>query len=196
MRKAVSNRKNLSPVELARLEDLKIGMAFPELQLVRDIFLFSCYTGLRFSDVDTLERSHLIDGADGLCIVKKMEKVPKPVTLPLGLLFEGRPLSLLKTYNTKASGRVFPFASNQHVNRQLKILAGMAQIDMVLTFHISRHTFGSMLADLTQNPYLIMDLMGHGDIKTSMIYIHRSQERINKQLREVNWDWKKKATVE
>lgn len=187
LRKAVSNRTNLSPAELQRMEVLSIGKSFPELQIIRDIFLFSCYTGLRFSDVETLDRSHLVEGLEGLCIVKKMEKVPKPVTLPLTLLFEGKPLVILNSYLEAGRASVFPPVSNQHANRCLKILAGMAEIDMRLTFHISRHTFGSLLADITQNPYLIMDLMGHGDIKTSMIYIHRSQERINKQLRGVNW---------
>jgi len=69
----------------------------------------------------------------------------------------------------------------------LKALATMAELTKLLTFHISRHTFGSALADISANPYLIMDLMGHADIKTSMIYIHSSQERINKQLRVLNW---------
>ncbi|NLF43356.1 MAG: tyrosine-type recombinase/integrase, partial [Bacteroidales bacterium] len=74
-----------------------------------------------------------------------------------------------------------------HINRLLKILAQMSGVNARLTFHMARHTFGTFLAELTQNPYLIMDLMGHADIQTSMIYIHRSQERINKQLRNVNW---------
>ncbi len=187
VKKELSNRINLSLSELQRLEGLTIGVSYPELILIRDMFLFSCYTGLRFSDVDTLEYSHLVDSNDGLCIVKKMEKVPKPVTLPLTLLFEGKPFLILQKYLKEGKGKVFPSVSNQHANRSLKILAGMANVDMRLTFHISRHTFGSMLAEITQNPYLIMDLMGHGDIKTSMIYIHRSQERINKQLRKVNW---------
>lgn len=187
-KKEASNRVNLSPAEIQQLENLQIGKSFPELQLIRDLFLFSCYTGLRFSDVDTLEKSHLTDGAEGLCIVKKMEKVPKPVTLPLALLFNGKPLAILQKYYSKEKGKVFPAVSNQHANRQLKILAGLAEIDVPLTFHISRHTFGSFLADITQNPYLIMDLMGHADIKTSMIYIHRSQERINKQLRGLSWN--------
>jgi len=187
LRKAVSNRINLSPAELQRFELLFIGSGSPELQVIHDIFLFSCYTGLRFSDVVTLEKSHLVEGLEGICIVKKMEKVPKPVTLPLSLLFEGKPLVIVNSYLVDGRDTVFPPVSNQHANRSLKILGGMAGIDMRLTFHISRHTFGSLLADITQNPYLIMDLMGHGDIKTSMIYIHRSQERINKQLRGVNW---------
>lgn len=188
-KKEASDRLNLSPTELKKLEGLNITAGYPELQLTLDIFLFSCYTGLRFSDVETLEKSHLVNGIEGICIVKKMEKVPKPITLPLNLLFEGKPLAILNKYVSEGKTKVFPSMSNQYANRCLKILAGMAGIDMRLTFHISRHTFGSLLADITQNPYLIMDLMGHSDIKTSMIYIHRSQERINKQLRGVNWNY-------
>lgn len=187
--KEKSDRINLSSDELNRLEKLKIDSNFPELQLAKDMFLFSCFTGLRFSDLQTLEKTHLVKSIDGVSIIKKMEKVSKPITLPLDLLFEGKPKILLKKYLAQNGNLVFPKISNQHINRQLKVLASLNKISMRLTFHISRHTFGSMLADITQNPYLIMDLMGHSDIKTSMIYIHRSQERINKQLRAVSWKY-------
>lgn len=187
-KKEKSDRISLSPDELKRLEGLFITEAYPELSAIRDLFLFSCYTGLRYSDISTLEKTHLVNKGQELTIVKKMEKVPKPVTLPLGLLFNGKALPIIERYANNDSVKVFQTWSNQHVNRNLKLLAMMANIPMRLTFHIARHTFGTMLADLTQNPYLIMDLMGHSDIDTSMIYIHRSQERINKQLRGVNWD--------
>lgn len=184
-KKEKSDRMSLSIDELKRIEEIEVTEVFPEINLIKEMFLFSCYTGLRFSDITTLERKHIIDSAEGLCIVKKMEKVPKPITLPLALLFEGKAIEILERYKDDP---IFPLVTNQHANRQLKILATIAKIPMRLTFHIARHTFGSMLADFTQNPYLIMDLMGHSDIKTSMIYIHRSQERINKQLRGVKWE--------
>jgi len=183
-KKELSDRTSLTLDELKRIEDIETGTAYPELAQIKDMFLFSCYTGLRFSDVTTLERSHVLNSSEGLCIVKKMEKVPKPITLPLALLFDGKPLEIIKKYN---GNPVFPKVTNQHANRLLKVIATIAKTPMRLTFHIARHTFGSMLADTTQNPYLIMDLMGHADIKTSMIYIHRSQERINRQLRGVKW---------
>jgi integrase len=185
--KEKSDRINLSPEELKRIEELQYDDSYPEMRLAKDLFLFSCYTGLRFSDVESLEKDHLIEGIDGLSIYKKMEKVPKPIVLPLDLLFEGKPRRIINQYLPAKGNYVFPRVSNQHINRLLKSLALDAKIKMRLTFHISRHTFGSLLADLTQNPYLIMDLMGHSDIKTSMIYIHRSQERINRQLRSISW---------
>lgn len=187
--KEKSDRINLSPEEIKKIEGLKYDPNYPELDLAKDLFLFSCYTGLRFSDLQTLSKEHLINNVDGISIFKKMDKVPKPVLLPLDLLFEGKPKKILNKYLRTDSKMVFPKVSNQHINRELKVIAGRAEVAMRLTFHISRHTFGSMLADITQNPYLIMDLMGHSDIKTSMIYIHRSQERINKQLRAINWNY-------
>jgi integrase len=186
-KKEKSDRISLSIEELKMIEVVDT-IAYPELIQVKDMFLFACYTGLRYSDMITLERKHIVDDADGLCIVKKMEKVPKPVTLPLALLFKGKPLEILNKYLPNTTTTIFPTYTNQHTNRLLKVIAGIAKTPMRLTFHIARHTFGSMMADLTQNPYLIMDLMGHADIKTSMIYIHRSQERINKQLRDVKWE--------
>ncbi len=183
-KKEKSDRISLSIDELLRIENMQTDRAYPELSVIKDMFLFSCYTGLRFSDVISLERKHLVESSDGVCVVKRMEKVPKPINLPIALLFDAKPLEILRRYT---GNPVFPTITNQHANRQLKVIATIAKIPMRLTFHIARHTFGSMLADITHNPYLIMDLMGHSDIKTSMIYIHRSQERINRQLRGVKW---------
>ncbi|MDR1226970.1 MAG: tyrosine-type recombinase/integrase [Prevotellaceae bacterium] len=79
--------------------------------------------------------------------------------------------------------------SDQAINRQLKLLASIAGIEKDLTFHMARHTCGTALADISANPYLIMDILGHRDIKTSMIYIHSSSERIKKQLQNLRWEW-------
>lgn len=186
--KEKSERTNITAKELERIEQLDYDENFYDLKLAKDLFLFSCYTGLRFSDVQTLEKSHIKDSAEGLVIVKRMEKVPKPIVLPLDLLFEGKPKIIIQEYLERTNGdRVFPEVSNQHINRLLKTIAYDAKIKTRLTFHVARHTFGSLLAEITQNPYLIMNLMGHADIDTSMIYIHLSQERINRQLRTINW---------
>lgn len=183
-----SLRTSLKFEELERLEELSTRL--PELTYAKDLFLFSCYCGLRFSDVETLAYSHLNFSESGITIIKPMNKVDKTITLPLFLLFSGKPEAIIKKYIVEGKSKndlIFKKISNQYINRSLKILSELARINTRLTFHVSRHTFGTMLAELTQNPYLIMDLMGHADIQTSMIYIHRSQERINKQLRNVSW---------
>lgn len=190
-KKVKSKRENLTIDQVKAIENLKLPGAMPELFIARDLFLFSCYCGLRFSDIQSLKYSDLKYQGTDITLVKGQVKVnEKPVTLPLHLLFKGKPQDVIKKYikqELNANELIFNCPSNQHINRCLKTIAQMAAINMSLTFHIARHTFGTLLAELTQNPYLIMDLMGHADIQTSMIYIHRSQERINKQLRNVDW---------
>lgn len=194
IKKIKGDRVNLSVSELQAIEQLEIMPIYNEVIFVRKLFLFSCYTGLRFSDIVSLTYSNVKVIGDEIYISKKLEKTKdnsqKSVNLPLHLLFNGKPKEIfMEFYNSDKldNESVFPFISNQHINRLLKILAQMSGVNARLTFHMARHTFGTFLAELTQNPYLIMDLMGHADIQTSMIYIHRSQERINKQLRNVNW---------
>ena len=187
-KKVKSDRLNLTSEEIERIEALKVLPQFADLVLARDLFLFSCFTGMRFSDMQALSHKNVITNKDGIAIKFTMEKVPKPIELHLYLLFNGRAEIILKKYYKPENDFIFPRISNQHVNRTLKALATMSELTKVLTFHISRHTFGSALADISANPYLIMDLMGHADIKTSMIYIHSSQERINKQLRGLSWN--------
>ena len=185
--KVEGDRENLTHKQVTAIENLVIPERNNELIVIKDTFLLSCYTGLRFVDVFSLCKKDIVENKDGLTIVKRMEKVDKIVTLPLSVLFNGKPEVIIRKYFYSEKDLLFPQISNQHVNRLLKSLAIAASIETRLTFHVARHTFGTFLAEITQNPYLIMDLMGHSKIDTSMIYIHRSQERINKQLRECNW---------
>jgi integrase len=187
-KKVKSDRENLTPEQVTALERLNLSEYAIELKEVRDMFMFSCYCGMRYSDVIALKKENIKKDSNGISIRFKMEKVDRFIELPLYSLFDGKPEKILKYYlKISINDRIFPQYTNQHINRILKVLAIAAKIQVKLTFHIARHTFGTFLAEKTCNPYLIMDLMGHTDIKTSMIYIHRSQERINRQLKDVDW---------
>jgi integrase len=186
--KVKSDRENLTAAQVTALEQLEIPEHSMDLKQIRDMFLFSCYAGLRYSDIQALKIENVRNDNNGISIRFKMEKVDRFIELPLYSLFDKKPEQILKYYLAASnSDTIFPRYTNQHTNRILKALAIVAKIETKLTFHIARHTFGTFLAEKTCNPYLIMDLMGHTDIKTSMIYIHRSQERINRQLKDVNW---------
>jgi integrase len=188
-RKVESNRENLTTEQIVVLERLIIPEQFDELREARDMFLFSCYSGLRYSDMQALSSNNVRKDKNGISIRFQMQKVDRYIELPLYSLFDGKPETIFKYYMNFGKEKIFPQHSNQQINRLLKILAINANVQHTrLTFHIARHTFGTFLAEKTQNPYLVMDLMGHNNIDTSMIYIHRSQERINQQLKKVNWD--------
>jgi site-specific recombinase XerD len=183
-----STRQGLTPEELKLIETADLS-ANPFMSKIRDIFLFSCYTGLRFTDAVTLKQDSIHSAPEGLVLrIERMMKVAKPITLHLGLLFDGKPETLLKKYLANNEEFVFgkPF-TNQYVNRELKFLAQHLGIRKKLTHHIARHTFGTNLAYLTKDPYLIKQLMGHAKIDTSMIYIHNSEDRLKNQLQQVDW---------
>jgi site-specific recombinase XerD len=187
-----SERVNLEPAELAALENLERDLLSDELTQVLDRFLFSCYTGLRIGDSILLQKEHIKKTQDTLMVDIITEKGRgQRVILHLAHLFEGKPQRIAQDYFERypAIKTLFPPMTEQAVNRILKVLAYMAGIKKNLTFHMARHTCGTALADLTANPYLIMDILGHKDIKTSMIYIHSSGERIRKQLLNVKWTW-------
>jgi site-specific recombinase XerD len=187
-----SERVNLEPSELATLENLDRHLLPGELAQVLDRFLFSCYTGLRIGDSILLNKEHIKSTPDSLVVDITTEKGRgQRVVLHLAHLFDGKPQKIAQDYLGCYPGikTLFPPMTDQAVNRNLKTLAYMAGIKENLTFHMARHTCGTALADLTANPYLIKDILGHGDIKTSMIYIHSSGERIRKQLLNVKWNW-------
>lgn len=171
-------RDSLSSDDLILLENLNLSESL-QLSQTRDMFLFCCYTGLRYSDMQNLSREHLQFTPEGIDIVlHRMIKVARPVFLPLYLLFEGKPEVILKRYDYQ-----FPTVSNLKGNQCLKIIAGKAEIKKKITWHTGRHSFCSILATKYNDPYLIMALAGHSELRTSMLYIHSSQEIIKSKLR-------------
>ena len=127
-----------------RLDDLKLLMEkqidAPNLQRVRDWFIFSTFTGLAFIDVKTLKRSDISADANGnMWIRKNREKTEELSVIPL--------LDVPQTIMRKYSGHpvvlttdvVLPVMSNQKVNAYLKEIADLAKISKHLTSHLARH---------------------------------------------------------
>ena len=114
------------------------------LRLVRDIFLFSCYTGLAYVDVRKLKRSEVERGIDGkLWIYTHRQKTDSLSRIPL----LQTALSIIEKYKDHpqciADDLLLPVISNQKMNAYLKEIADVCGIDKLLTFHIARHTFAT-----------------------------------------------------
>jgi integrase len=136
------NREQLSEIELHEMENKKITIE--RLDIVRDMFVFCCYTGLSYVDLMNLSPAHIIAGADGERWIRTCrEKTLIPVNVPL----LPQALRILDKYTTHiralADGKVFPIMSNQKVNSYLKELADICNITKNVTFHIARHTFAT-----------------------------------------------------
>lgn len=172
-------KKELESIENA---NLNIGNLGRGLCLTRDMFLFSCYTGLRFSDVESFS----INDVKNNSIVKIMKKTDTSVTIPI----RSEALEILKRYDYKRKlGYTFPKRCNVSVNRDLKLISRIAKIDKSknITFHVARHTFGSILANEGVQPFYIMKLMGHSDIRMTSRYVNSNDEILEDVMRKVSF---------
>jgi integrase len=150
------------------------------LIITKDLFLFSCYTGLRFGDVISLNKKEVEKDR----IVKEMEKVSKKIEIPL--IPEAK--LILEKYGYKfTDGYIFPYRSNVSMNRDLKFIANELKIDKKLTFHIARHTFGSILGMNKVSPFNIMKLMGHGDVRMTSRYVNTNSKILEGVMKEVSF---------
>lgn len=122
---------------------LKTPLPKDNMNLVRDVFIFSCMTGLAFSDLRNLTPEHLKQAEDGVWwIHTARKKTGTPCHIPLMEL----PLQLIKKYKgISDKGRLFPMLSCSKTNINLKKIAKICGIERCLTFHQARHTYASLI---------------------------------------------------
>lgn len=165
-----SKRTHLTPEELEQLENLDLR-GRRTLCRTLDMFLFSCYTGLRFSDIVniTKENFHYID--DKLWLIYSSVKTDVNVRLPLFLLFEGKSLPIYERYKHN-SWTLFNMSvsSNSNVNKQIRRICEMANIDKKVSFHTARHTNATLLLYNGANITTVQKLLGHKSVRTTEIY--------------------------
>lgn len=183
------NKSWLSNLEWERLENLKFDKeSSPLLEMVKDMFLFSTYTGLRYSDVHGLTKKSFQNTPEGLELVITAIKTKKPFRLPLAYLFGGKPLEIVNKYLKRDKERLFYGMTNPKANKLIKEIAKLAKINKYLTFHSSRHTFATHMVQKVGLLYA-QSLLQHGDIKTTSGYLHVDQAEMFEELK--NTDWKK-----
>ncbi len=182
-----TTRQPLSPEELTILENLKLSEENKHLQKVLDMFLFACYTGLRFSDLTALKREHIttIDGAKW--IDTRMIKTDSPIRIPLSLLFKGKPLEILERYSNIEKRYLFDDLTNQYVNRSLKDIAKEAEINKRITFHTARHTQATYLLYKGLSITSVQKMLGHKKLQTTQIYSKVLDQTMIKELKAVEF---------
>ena len=142
------------------------------LELVRDIFIFCCYTGLAYSDVKKLSKDSLVIGIDGEKWIKTnrtktgtRSSIPLlPPAIKILKKYENSPLSVSK-------GVLLPVLSNQKSNAYLKEIADLCGIKKNLTTHLARHTFATTVT-LSNGVGIesVSKMLGHTSIKTTQHY--------------------------
>lgn len=168
--KSVEGRHtHLSPEELNKLEKVQLEDKFAKLQKTKDAFLFCCYAGLRYSDFINLTSANIIEYHQETWLIYKSVKTGIEVRLPLYLLFEGKGIHILQHYKEDLN-EFFKLKDNSNINKELSILAKLAQIDKRISFHTARHTNATLLLYSGANITTVQKLLGHKSVKTTQVY--------------------------
>ncbi|KIA95165.1 recombinase [Pedobacter kyungheensis] len=183
-------KHKVKPVEREYLTEKEIStiaskaMVSERLQQIRDIFLFSCFTGLAYIDVKQLKRDDIIQGIDGeKWISIKRQKTNIPSRIPL----LPTAMTLIDRYGDnqvcEITGTIFPVCSNQKMNSYLKEIADICGIKKQITFHIARHTFATTVTMLNGVPIeSISKMLGHTNIKTTQHYAKMLDIRVSTDM--------------
>lgn len=164
------NRVALTETEIKAISEKDFNTS--RLTLVRDIFLFSCYTGLAYIDVKKLKRSDIVTGVDGeKWVITNRQKTDTTSRIPL----LQPAITILKKYETDSYGvnrdLALPVLSNQKMNAYLKEIADLCGISKELSYHIARHTFATTVTLSNGVPIeTVSKMLGHTNLKTTQQY--------------------------
>ncbi len=180
-----SKRGHLTPDELDRLEKLDLDGRLT-LRRSLDMFLFSCYTGLRFSDIVSITKENFLLIDDKVWLVYSSIKTDVSVRLPLFLLFEGKSLPIYERYkNTSRTLFNVSLSSNSNVNKHLRQIIRLAGIDKRVSFHCARHTNATLLLYNGANITTVQKLLGHKSVRTTEIYSNIMDMTIVRDLKKI-----------
>lgn len=176
-------RVYLNASELEKLESITL-----EKQghcVVRDIFVFCCYTGLSYVDVEVLSDRHIVRGIDGKhWISTQRQKSQTPVKIPL----LDKALEILKRYDTVSGkgDKLLPVYSNPKTNSYLKEIMELCGIDKHISFHAARHTFATTVTLSNGVPIeTVSKLLGHTKLSTTQIYARVLETKIHEDMKQL-----------
>lgn len=146
--------------------------ATERLNQVKDIFLFSCFTGLAYIDVKKLTKNNITIGIDGeRWIYTNRQKTDTRSNIPLLPMAEEIIAKYKEHPQCLNEGRLLPVLSNQKMNAYLKEMADVCGINKELTFHIARHTFATTVTLTNGVPIeSVSKMLGHKNLRTTQHY--------------------------
>jgi site-specific recombinase XerD len=177
-----NDREFLTQDNLERIEGKEFNLF--RLQWAKDLFIFSCYTGLAYCDAMNLRPQNISLGMDGEhWIMTSRKKTNQPVRVPLLPVAH----QLIQKYKNHpralVSGTVFPILSNQKLNSYLKEIADLCGIEKKLTFHLARHTFATTITLNNGVPIeTVSKMLGHSSIRTTQIYSKVVEKKISQDM--------------
>lgn len=172
----------LTEDEVARIYNKQFRTS--RLELVRDIFIFCCYTGLAYADVQALESDHIGIGIDGQkWIFKNRLKTDTKSKIPLLPIAE----EIIAKYSNHPKcvneSRILPVLSNQKMNGYLKEIGDLCEVTKEITFHMARHTFATSITLTNGVPIeSVSKMLGHKNIHTTQHYARVLDKKLSEDM--------------
>ena len=197
----------LQKSEVAKLATMKMNDR--EAELARLMFVFSCFTGLAIADMEQLQYKHIQTAADGQKYIRKeRQKTKVEFLVPLHPIVEAIINRCRKkqenneewqTVKEKGEALIFPReCSRSVIDTKLSIVGKACGIKERLSFHMARHTFGTMSLNAGIPIESIAKMMGHASISSTQIYAQVTDKKISEDMDRLiaKQSAKKKETVE
>lgn len=159
-------------------------------ELVKDLFVFSCFTGLSYSDMKSLKNSHLQEFFDGnrWIIIRRKKTATSSNVMLLDI-----PKMIIEKYaGSSKDVKVFPVPSNTVCNDSLKRISQMIDClkEKKVTFHLARHTFATLFLSEGVPLESLSKMLGHKNIATTQIYAKILNEKVGKDMQKVSHKFK------
>lgn len=154
------------------------------LNVVRDMFLFMCLTGLEYADLQLLKHSDIVTKEENLFIIKERTKTAEVYAIPL--LPEA--IEIISKYPPTPDNKdfIFPRRSNQRLNSYLVEIAALCNVEKTLTTIVARHTFATLILTKGMPIETVSHILGHSNVKTTKIYAKLITAKITADLKRLN----------
>ncbi len=193
LRQINGTRDFLTPDELHRLE--KLDFSFDKnLEKVKDIFLMSCYCGIRYSDIVHIKKDSFYNIAEIKWLKFTMKKSTqkgdesskKEVKMPISKMFAGKAIVLYEKYK-ESKKYLFDDFTNQEINKLLKDIEAKLKSGKKLTFHVARHTCATNLLFHGVPISTVQKILGHDKIETTQLYAKVLDMTIVNDLKDIKF---------
>lgn len=173
--------------EFLSIEELRLisskELYLERLDQVRDIFLFCCFTGLRYSDVKQLVNDDIHTNSNGTKSIFKKTQKSKSIVRILILPDAEKILDKYRdSIYCKVKEVCLPVISNQKTNAYLKEIAVLCGIEKDLTFHMARHTFATLALEFGITIETVKEILGHSDLTTTQIYAKITNNKVMAEM--------------
>jgi site-specific recombinase XerD len=177
-----THRDYLTIQELEQIKNKEICTI--RMEIVRDIFVFACYTGLGYAELSKLSNTHVQYGNDK-CEWIIIDRNKTDIRCRVPLLPQAK--AILQKYENfpvnRNRGKLLPVNSNQKMNEYLKELAGICGINKNLSMHVARHTFATSVTLSNGVPIeTVSKMLGHNSLKTTQIYARIVDSKISNDM--------------